>query len=601
MEEIKSIRVRTEESNDIKITLYKSGNKRIVDGFNGVSKLGDTEYKGNRYNDLSDDEIISDYIFILGKRENRDTDYYKIIQDPWEEKAPIWRSYGFDPYYLNNGSKIRISWVDSNGFSEGGKTWSDENGEELDIKRGLTQSTKSFITKTVSILPPEDSTDFVMVIKDSSIQEKAFSDDFSGNTSDLSIITQVISYWKIKVPNYDVALCTPNNEFCNLVEYKSPIGDIEPDDPESLPTEESTQTQEIPKIKLSVVLPEDLNIKVKQDFNNLKVYIGEAPSDGFVFQDDFDNLEELDPEFMEDPFAGIEEGGEQYLSPDEGNEILSLSENEELGSDEPPNNTPGASTGIVSTGTYTSELPKESSKDPMKWGKIKYGYNGVPYYGQYDSRWRDVIYGLSNEGAFIEAKVTPPKGATWRSKTGVGKKSVSFNGKSYNILCDWYNGNDGFSSILGGGCGITSMSMIINYWMIKNKTGKYTSPIKMGKMASENGARSKKPPCNGTQPGSSLYKKIKEVYGLEMSSTDKSTAESLVKKGYPVMMCGTWKGFRGDGSVKKQNGGHFIVISGYDSSTKTYRVNDPGSQKGTYYFKELPKLAFWKILPPELA
>lgn len=318
MEEIKSVRVRTTDSNDIKITLYKSGNKRIVDGFNVVSRLGESEYKGSRYNDFSDNEIISDYLSVVEKRENRVSGYYKVIQDPWEEKAPVWRSYGFDPYYLNNGSKVIISWLDSDNISTGGKEWSDENGNELDIKRGMTQSTKSFITKTVTIIPSNDSSDKkTMIIKDSSISDSfETGQKFSGNTSDLSIITQIISYWKNKVPNYEIELCNPNNEFCNIIPYKSPINEFVPDGPEPVPTEESTQTQGTPKIKLSIVLPEDLNIKVKQDFDGLKVYIGNPPSDGFVFQDDFDNLEELDPIYMETSFVGEEETNAVADEPD---------------------------------------------------------------------------------------------------------------------------------------------------------------------------------------------------------------------------------------------------------------------------------------------
>ena len=144
--------------------------------------------------------------------------------------------------------------------------------------------------------------------------------------------------------------------------------------------------------------------------------------------------------------------------------------------------------------------------------------------------------------------------------------------------------------------------MIINYWMIKLKRGVYTSPVKMAKMACENGARSAKPPCNGTQPGSSLYKKIFDTYGLRMSSIKKSEAESLVKKGIPVMTCGTWKGAKkGDGSNRDQKGGHFIVLTGYDSEGR-WRVNDPGSQGGTYYFTSPSNWpsGFWKIVPPDM-
>ena len=307
MEEIKSVRVRTSESNDIKVTIYKSGNKRKVSGYSSINTLGDSEYGGNRYRDLSDDEIIQDFLSVVAKRENKPLDFYKIVQNPWMENPPMWRSYGSDPYYLNNGTKVFINWLDDDLINAGGKEWSDESGNELDIKRGLTSSTKGLITKTVTIRPPSGSGDNALIIKDSSISDLfETGQKFSGNTVDLSIITQVISYWKKKIPDYEIDLCSPNNEFCNIIGYKSPVNELVPDEPDPIPTEESTQDQN--KIKLSVVLPEELSLRVKEDFNGLKVYIGDPPPPGgFIFQDDFDNLNELDPEFMESDFSGDEE------------------------------------------------------------------------------------------------------------------------------------------------------------------------------------------------------------------------------------------------------------------------------------------------------
>lgn len=313
MNEIKSVRVRSKDGVDIKVTLYKSGNRRKIEGkSNGLPTWGLSEYGGNRYQNYTDDQIIDDFIEVNRKSSQiSDIEYYSIIQDPWSDNPPSYRSFGYDPYYLNNGTSIYIYWLDDDNVGAGGKAWSDENGNELNIKSGLTQSTKGLITKTVTITPPSDSGDKSLIVKDSTISsEYVTGDKFSGTTSDLDIINQVISYWKIKVPNYDIELCSPSNTFCNLITYKSPVQELTPEEEPPQKTEESEQGKD--KIKLSVVIPKDLELKVKEDLNELKVYVGEpplSPSD-FVFQDDFDNLEELDPEFYESSFSAEEESPE---------------------------------------------------------------------------------------------------------------------------------------------------------------------------------------------------------------------------------------------------------------------------------------------------
>jgi hypothetical protein len=71
---------------------------------------------------------------LLQSKSDSKSSGYKIIQDPWEEKVPKYRSYGFDPYYLNNGAWISISWLEGNTVA-GGKEYSDSDGNELEHKR----------------------------------------------------------------------------------------------------------------------------------------------------------------------------------------------------------------------------------------------------------------------------------------------------------------------------------------------------------------------------------------------------------------------------------------------------------------------------------
>jgi hypothetical protein len=268
MEEIKSIRLRVNSSygTDGKITISRVNNrKRIVTADRGVgNNLPELEF-GNRYRDDSDDSIIENYLSVMNK-DGRLPDDYEILQNPWSDIVPKPRQYGFEPYYLNNGSSIYIDWLDGTS-TVGGTKWSDDEGNELDDIPDSEES-KFYYTKRVSISPNYESGDPPMMFTDfSEIVKKDFDladQKYSGNVDDMSIVESVIFYWKSQTLNYDdLDLCDPNNEFCNIIEYKSPIGDPQPEEPEPTPTKESVQTQGTPKIKLSVVLPEELERRFK--------------------------------------------------------------------------------------------------------------------------------------------------------------------------------------------------------------------------------------------------------------------------------------------------------------------------------------------------
>ena len=140
MDEVKSIRIRkrisTSEENlgssDIKIVLYRKRQRRSVKGFS-INPAGDellelwkeARYEGDRYENLSDDAIIDDFIRLntLAERPqgdkikigfpSKEVTYYEKIQDPFQRTVPIRRSFGFDPYYLNNGSQVNIKWFEA--------------------------------------------------------------------------------------------------------------------------------------------------------------------------------------------------------------------------------------------------------------------------------------------------------------------------------------------------------------------------------------------------------------------------------------------------------------------------------------------------------
>ena len=173
MDEVKSVRVRRRlgslderhGSLDIKVTVYKGiGKKRSAKGFNNgnivwpesiydgdyVNQITDAKKETKKilikqYNDsgtpvpenldsiidssfVIEDFIIDDFIRVNTLRERptegskieifnnntnkiEEVNYYRIVQSPWSDVVPVKRSYGFDPYYLSNGSEVYIKWL----------------------------------------------------------------------------------------------------------------------------------------------------------------------------------------------------------------------------------------------------------------------------------------------------------------------------------------------------------------------------------------------------------------------------------------------------------------------------------------------------------
>lgn len=308
MEEIKSVRVRLLDTSglDFKLTLFRvSNNKRKVQVSNGKGPEMDF---GFRWRNYTDDSIIDEYLSMMVKLNNIPSNY-KIIQDPWLEKAPIERSFGYEPYYLNNGSLLYIDWFNGS-FKAGGDEWSDDSGNELNETPGGLS--KSFITKTVKIMPPSSSGDPMITILNSKLVEYDLNGtEFGGLGEDRTLIAYVLNYWNSQVPNYNVELCDPDNESCNIIEYKSPlVKENLPDSKEDnvLPVDENDNTP--PKEKLSVIIPSDIKVKVKEDIS-IKIYVGEPPEnpnlDGFDFGDEFeDDTSLLSDEYTEEGFEGEE-------------------------------------------------------------------------------------------------------------------------------------------------------------------------------------------------------------------------------------------------------------------------------------------------------
>lgn len=317
MEEI-SVRVRG-KSNDVKITLNKSKNKSSIFGFDGYKRTATCDYNGDRYKDFSNIDIIEDYIKFLNKEND---DNYKIIQNPWLEKKPTWRSFGFDTYYLNNETKLIIKWILGNNLI-GGKEWSDDDGNELDIKRGETEDYKRDITKEVTILTPSVN---IYITKSGFDYDLNNSKTYSGSIKDNDIINEILTFWKMKISNYDINICSPNNTLNNTLIYKNPIDIIIDEELETKSTDEKidekiddTFTFNVESENIFKILTSKSTIDTNK-IGDLEIY---DDSGDFVFQS-YDDSSELDDIYQESDFEGEEETSifeEQEYSEEERIEV----------------------------------------------------------------------------------------------------------------------------------------------------------------------------------------------------------------------------------------------------------------------------------------
>ena len=129
MDLIKEVRI----TGNNKVTLYQEGKRKSANiGFIDSGGYYISVFKGKKMDrSMTDDEVIietvrlfaiSDYAANTGSSNptpgvayntQKDPNFYKITQDPWsDEKPPSKRHYGFDPYFLNNGCKLQIGWMD---------------------------------------------------------------------------------------------------------------------------------------------------------------------------------------------------------------------------------------------------------------------------------------------------------------------------------------------------------------------------------------------------------------------------------------------------------------------------------------------------------
>jgi hypothetical protein len=531
---IKSVRIRRKFANgfdskselDIRVAIYdKAFSKRSVlgveatvreetDARNGTNIIADPEklnkiwpevdYSGNRYKDLTDDEVLADYIRTQSKLSSVE---YSIIQDPWIIEAPIFRNFGFDPYYLNNGTELYVKWfkfdddiweevpgtyesgktgsipnvidikrnepvsggtvsansgdrylvgknptgpnwskygnsyniVEWNSFGKfwqqtfledgmtvyvdleevqykyssgspvivtGGTEWSDKKGNEMEmtssdylikLQGGTPSNLKSKIVKKVETIN-QKSNEMLMLSEDNKIVKYGLSAsrEIPSNIDDTDIVRRFIDDWKSMVPNYDLKLCSPSNQKCELIEYISPIQPLPGPsvDPTGASPSGVTGASGSYKQKLTIVFPEDFKVMAREDVPKFSIWIGEPQTEEAVDEFDFgpDSPFVIDEEYVEEPFVGEEE------SPSDIPEVSDQYVGKETEGSKQVNDT-SKTTQIA---PVNSETPgsKKGIGVKLPTGSSAYSHNSTQGFNLVDSQWYGDI--LTSAYAHIE-------------------------------------------------------------------------------------------------------------------------------------------------------------------------------------------------------
>jgi hypothetical protein len=535
---------------------------------------------------MLNDAIIKYATLITGNRGKGEDpkDFFEIVQNPWKNEPPTYRYFGQDKWLLNNESSILIKWQPQNTTPKlldfdnmvSGRQWSNEDGSERESELGLTgsaaETSKVFkinLVKSVVIFggeftksPTENFTaesnpqDIFTITTDNKFSKTGTPVSWPGSVKDIDIIGQVLDTWKSNITGYSkLGVCSVQARYpgnvCNQLIYVSPLEpdllgpDVNLENKVGLSggspsgATPSVGTASVTKIPMNIVLPKDIEIKVREDVPDIFVYVGEKPSEtdpfegveGFVFEGE--EFVPLDEEYTEVSFLGE---GESINTPEE--ELIEESLSQETDKKVEENIQNGAMQNV--SGALDPKL--HGSTPYSTTTKVPPGFNNVPLYHQGESRFATILY----------------------DRMPNGKKCTQKDGSK--------------STIKTSGCGVCAITMVMNWWASKG----YIKPVTIKEVAdffsdvSGRGAN-----CVGSAYGAVNATKFKEKFGIIIkNATDADLMKSL-KAGYPCAISGknyVGLGMKGgkvkDGSPQYSNG-HFICLTGIDSEGRV-RINDSG-------------------------
>jgi hypothetical protein len=390
---IKTVRVRRNPASqsstvegygalDWKLSLFKIGvfgNKRKVsisdNKGNPIPGKDPIEYSTNgRYSDFTDDDFIREYVDTQAKltspgkstvtTTSGEKPVYEIIQDPWQDNAPLVRNYGNDPYHMTDGSIITIKWfrrgreergeVDQARIPEGGREWSNpeaRNPRDLELDKITRDGKEIYLsdkkvyiktTKGVDLAiswkypfkisgsgesTREQKYNFMQIVKKSDLKPED-EVEFNGSQKDFIILSRIQEIWSYQLgqatgtlfaEEYDSSNfrpCNPDYDSCEL-DSNQKITFIDPTEPQPVkkPEEEKKSDEGVKstdgtktnstgtKIKLTVNIPSDFKAVANKDTPKFSISVGEPPSPYKPVESDFNSEEEgLSEEYTEIEF-----------------------------------------------------------------------------------------------------------------------------------------------------------------------------------------------------------------------------------------------------------------------------------------------------------
>lgn len=549
--------------------------------------------------------------------------YYKIIQDPWQDNPPKIRSFGFDKYYLNNGAEISIAWT--------------INGKEAELYFDVIDSKTNLPIYKKPSAKPIDKNDWIggeiwstsdgIEIQNSD-KTNGFANWFNPETSKIEVYPETLIKKYVLVRYVDDK--KKKDEFfttkdSTILEFERRPKSGGPSTSDTN-TDSTITTSGTSSNSGTSSTPDSSSMKNKmawldtptmwsppiEKINSDKSIIAAIIDVWKKSTPNYDKLALCEPDFY--PTVEIE-----YISPfandpnDPVNqEALVNNEKYQMNVKLPELLDVKARVDMPMFSVYFGDIPKIDPDNIFTDEIEQYLQEGDEYTEAAFVGEGEIIHTVEEmkeieaETASIAAKLpnggqqlVVPQGSY--SASGLEPDTPwdpnklivppGFNGVPLMTQCDprfkeypYGRGKktvctDG-STICQSGCMPSSLSMMINYWAKKGYAKSFVTPSIVGQFVLDYGGRV----CGagGTLLGIDKAK-FKETFGLNFeafSNIGDDKVELLLKKGYPINHAGSTTGICGDGNTKKTYGAHYLCMTGIDERGRI-RVNDSGNNPAT--------------------
>lgn len=470
--------------------------------YNNFQRNG-LEFSSDYNTDL---DIIKLYI-LINTEKYKDTVYeWSLIQDPIVGAkggdAPYYRNFGFDSYYLNNGAKIRIAWLEGS-YTKGSVSWSNEKGKEL-LDQDLTRYNTNYLSKEDKagyskamdgIWAPEGNPagdKFMDYNHNGSApkfsKEAIYGKDrmkWGGLTDDEAILYNIVAAWKDAVSDYnDLAVLkniygNPAIEISDskdkLIPYKSPFGNPPASGPtasdaaqgasasDAAAAKGATQSKFKPTIE---GIADGFQIQAKVDLPSFTIYVGDpkkdwpaagAASEDYPPEEEFDNVDGAPVEGEDEPDEYSEA---PFVLPDKDQlELKDVNAGSEESNDSDLSiEKSGGSKDIPDNPTSPSAKQKKAIKDAMVASGVyykgggacgKYTWNIAKNYHRYlqnmsPLKSREAAGGNANQSAYYdrlekELKYKNIARVSSATKAQIKEKLKSVSWGVGDVICYWSN------------------------------------------------------------------------------------------------------------------------------------------------------------------